>query len=178
MLLTYPTRSNPRITLAVVVSLLAGLCAIPTIARGQKPTTEPATQPVSEDSIAKWFSDLNSADTSARHAACAKLMRLKRTQLTELRDVVEKSRPLAPSQASALRRIVEEVYLAGEPYEKDDTHGFLGILMDTAALSVRDLAGTNEPMETPGVVVADRIPGFCASRTLLDGDMILGMANS
>jgi S1-C subfamily serine protease len=101
-------------------------------------------------------------------------MHLKRPALKSIEDLVKRAHPLAPSQAAALRQIVQEIYLAGEAYEKDPTHGFLGILMDDAAFGPRDLQQPNDNTLVPGVVVADRIPGFCASRMLRDGDVILG----
>jgi hypothetical protein len=140
------------------------------------PTTlGPATLPASEAaSMGRWLSDLASSDSATRESARVQLMRLNRDDLPALEKWVEHARPLAPSQAVALRQIVQEVYLAGEEYEKKENQGFLGIMMDAASLSNRDLPRQNDHEAAPGVVVADRIPGFCASRMLVDGDVILG----
>jgi len=124
--------------------------------------------------MAQSLSDLASPDAAVREASQAQLMRLTRPDLQALEGLLERSRPLAPSQAAALRQIVREVYLAGEDYEKDATKGFLGILMDKSALGTRDLQQPSDVVLVPGVVVEDRIPGFCASRMLRDGDIILG----
>ncbi|HEY2589089.1 MAG TPA: hypothetical protein VGI81_25320 [Tepidisphaeraceae bacterium] len=104
-------------------------------------------------------------------------MRLDRADLATLQQLVRHSRPLAPAQAAALRPIVEEIFLAGEPYKKEATQGFLGIMMDQSGFGARDLQQPNDiGGQASGVVVADRFPGFCASRSLHDGDVILGAA--
>jgi hypothetical protein len=124
--------------------------------------------------MAQFLSDLASPDADVREAATSQLMRLTRPDLQSLQRLVERTQPLAPSQAAALRQIVREVYLAGEDYEKDASKGFLGILMDKGGLGTRDLQQPNDVAPIPGVVVEDRFPGFCASRMLRDGDIILG----
>jgi hypothetical protein len=100
-------------------------------------------------------------------------MRLTRDDLPELRRVVEKTRPLLPSQTAALRQIVREVYLGGEKYEPDPK-GFLGILMDTGATGQADFVPDNGMPGVLGVIVTDCIPGFCAARGIVEGDVILG----
>lgn len=142
------------------------------------PASQPTTQPGSPDAMAQWFAELASSDAGVRDSARLNLMLLKPQDLPGLGKLVRESRPLAPAQAMSLRDIVQEIFLSGLPYDRDATHGFLGILMDTTALTIRDLDPQIEGIESPGVVVADRIPGFCAARRLLDGDVILGLADS
>jgi len=128
----------------------------------------PSTQ--STDRIPTWFSDLSNTDAAVREQARTNLMGIARTDLEELRSLVEKNRPLAPSQAMALRDIVQQVYLATEPYEPvPDRAGFLGIPLPTTIV----MDATDEPQT--GVVVNERIPGFCAYRYLQNGDVILGV---
>lgn len=101
-------------------------------------------------------------------------MRLDRADLRALENLIRSRRSLSPAQAAALRPIVEEIFLAGEPYNKDVYHGFLGIMMEGSAFGNHDLQQPNDNGPASGVVVTDRLPGFCASRSLHDGDVILG----
>lgn len=153
-----------------------------------EPTTQPTTAPSDVHLISRWFSELASSDAAVRDAARAHLMRLDRADLPILQQLVRRSRPLTPAQAAALRPVVEEIFLAGEPYKKEPTQGFLGIIMDQSGLGARDLQQPNDDAQghrnngvggasvASGVVIADRFPGFCASRSLHDGDVILGTA--
>ncbi len=143
------------------------------------PTSRPSasTLPAEASAMSRDLSNLANPDAEIREAGRNGLMRLRRQDLPELRNLVEKSRPLLPSQSAALQQIVREVYLADEKYEPDG-RGFLGILMepDAAAAAMRqDFVPDNDnPPKSLGVTVSDRIPGFCAARRLLDGDVILG----
>lgn len=140
------------------------------------PTTAPGA-PADPRLVARWFGELASSDPAVRDAARNRLVRLDRADLPRLQQLVRAAQPLAPSQLAALKPIVQEIYLAGEPYKQNTMMGFLGILMDESALAARDLQQPNDTGQTPGVVVADRFPGFCASRSLHDGDVILGTTN-
>jgi hypothetical protein len=128
--------------------------------------------------VDKLFGDLASTDPATREHARDRLMRLNRNELAELQQVLRRTPRLAPSQIISLRQIVQEVYLAGEPYEPDKeggtAHGFLGIVMDPAALEQHDLQQPNDNGQAPGIVVAGRFSGFCAARMLRDGDVIIG----
>jgi hypothetical protein len=120
------------------------------------------------------LSSLGSQDSHVREAARAALVRLKRADLPELRRAIEKARPLLPSQTAMLPLIVREIYLAEEKYEPLET-GFLGILMDPSSLGQADFVPENDSATRAlGVVVTGCIPGFCAGRAILDGDLILG----
>ena len=172
-------RFGPSWSIACGVVLALGLifAAVTRAEPDTQPTTHPAapaTQPADLAAMSRSFGDLASSDARVRESARLQLMRLHREDLPALRQLVERSRPLAPSQDASLRQIVQEIYLSGEEYEKDSVHGFLGILMDETALGNRDAQMPNDGSAAPGVVVTDRIPGFCAARNLLDGDVILG----
>jgi hypothetical protein len=128
------------------------------------PTSQPSTQP-SAQQVRAWFGDLATRDGTVREAARMRLMGLERRDLPTLRGVVQESRPLAPAQATALYDIVMQIYLAGDPYDADETAGFLGV-----SLPREDMSGPESP-----VVILDRIPGFCAYRYLQDGDVVLSL---
>ena len=79
--------------------LIAGAVSLhPNQARAQAATTQsaaaPATEPTSD--IQKQFDQLADADPNVRDDARVALMGLKREQLADLRDIVEKNRPLTP----------------------------------------------------------------------------------
>src|SRR3954462_7104618 len=91
-------------------------------------TTFAAVPPTSRPSekIASWFTDLANRDASVREQAKIALMGISRDDLAQLRTLVAKNRPLAPSKAMALREIVQQVYQSTEPYEAvEDRPGFL-----------------------------------------------------
>src|SRR6185437_9737492 len=139
----------------------------------------PATQPASggKSSIGRLLGNLANPDPQVRLAGRTGLMRLKREDLPQLRAVIEKGQPLMPSQAAVLRQIVREIYLSGEKYEPEG-HAFMGIMMDIGSSLQADFVPDNDSAITAlGVIVADCIPGFCAARGLLEGDVILGTAN-
>jgi C-terminal processing protease CtpA/Prc len=128
----------------------------------------PATTP--SDPISTWFSDLANRDASVREQARLNLMGISRDDLDKLRKLVETRRPLAPGQAMAIREIVDQVYLATEPYEPmEGAPGFLGVPLSTSQVVV-DPGDEDSQL---GMVVASRIRGFCAFRYLQDGDVIL-----
>lgn len=162
---------------AAAICAAVVLAPLPVAVRAEEPATQPTTRPSDQANMRKWLADLASPDASVRDAARARMMTLSRDDLPALQDLVRRSMPLAPSQAIALRQIVEEVYLADEPYEAAKNQGFLGILMDQGGTIMRDFDHGDQSHVEPGVIVAERIPGFCASRTLLDGDVILGTTN-
>lgn len=140
------------------------------------------------------FAELADPSADVREAARSTLMTLDRRYLDDLHALVERSRPLRPGQAAALRPIVTHVYLSGEPYDPEERAGFLGVRAQQIALSSADNAGPGvgndtgdagagvapndapaPPLPTVGMVVVTRLPGFVAHRILLDGDVILGI---
>ncbi|HSU69784.1 MAG TPA: hypothetical protein VLJ39_23065 [Tepidisphaeraceae bacterium] len=168
-------RSFTKLVLVFACAALGGFSAASAAdAPVTQPASPPTTRPADPVMMGRWLRDLASPEFVVRDAARTQLMHLSRQDLPALQELVRKVSPLSPPQALALRQIVQEVYLAGEPYDASGNHGFLGILMDEAAMSTRDLQQPNDTGIIPGVVVADRIPGFCASRMLRDGDVILG----
>lgn len=166
--------------LLIGVSLIALTFSSPAEA-ADEPTSRPAAAPADHAAISQWFSELASADPTTRDHARDRLMHLSRNELPELQELLRQSQHPAPSQIVALRQIVQEVYLAGEPYDKDTDangtqHGFLGIMMDQDPGI--DLQQGNDNGQAPGIIVAGRFPGFCAARTLRDGDVILASLNA
>jgi hypothetical protein len=151
----------------LVCGLIAAIFATGSLCRAGHPTSRPA---------AELLAELGSADASVREGARIGLMRLKREELPKLRDAMAKAQPLRPPQALMLRQIVQEIYLSGEPYENEPLLGFMGVLMSEASMQA-DFVPDNELPGSIGVIVSERIPGFCAARKLLDGDVILGVAS-
>jgi hypothetical protein len=136
---------------------------------GFSSTTRPS------DQLTTWFYDLANKDASVREQARVGLMGISRDDLQTLRKLVETNRPLAPSQAMALREIVMQVYESTEPYEAvKDEPGFLGVPLRDASIV---LDSTDDDTQA-GVLVTDRIPGFCAYRFLQNGDVIVGITDS
>jgi hypothetical protein len=148
------------------------------ISGGHVAAETPATQPAgaAKVSIERMLGNLANPDPQVRLAGRSGLMRLMRRDLPQLRAIVEKVRPLLPSQAAALRQIVREIYLAGEKYEPDP-NAFMGIMMDPSSVQADFVPENDSASTSMGVIVADCIPGFCASRGLLEGDIILGVSN-
>jgi hypothetical protein len=150
------------------------------------PTTAPATQPAkgSTEAIAKEFAELTDPDPAIREAARINLMGLTRTHLPALRKVVQASSPLAPAQAAVLHDIVAQAYLAGDAYDSTGRDGFMGVRLIEVGLNFRPPAGApiaaSAPIDegsatTYGVIVFERMPGFCGCRMLQDGDVILSV---
>ena len=159
-------------TLLVVCFVLAGFAPLARCGSTTQPTTAPAGFP----QMSQWLDELASSDAAIREAARLHLMSLTRDDLPAVQEWLTSHANLAPSQSLALRPIVEQIYLAGEPYVKcDPPRGFLGIMMESGLFI--DLQQPNENSQAPGVVVVGRLPGYCAARTLKDGDVILGTVN-
>lgn len=157
--------------------LLSAVLGVNTTAHADpatQPATQPTTAPADPRQVGQWFNDLASSDAAVRDAARAHLMRLDRADLPALMQLVRRHRPLAPAQAASLRPIVEQIFLTGEPYTKEPLQGFLGIMMEASAFGPRDLQQPNDNGPPSGVVITDRFPGFCAARSLHDGDVVLG----
>jgi hypothetical protein len=162
----------------------------------QAPTTRPIVvePPVqSLQNLRQWFTELADDDPSVRERARFNLMGIRRSQLTELRQIVADSRPVAPSQLAVLHDIVAHVYLAGEPYASTARTGFLGVMLENVRQGgdffveepppVQEEVDEDRPPEqakrdTPpvrGVLIRDTVPGFCAFRYLQPGDLVMGV---
>jgi hypothetical protein len=137
----------------------------------------PATRPSGQ--IEKWVEQLADRDPSARDAARDALMGMSPADLPVLRAVLEKSQPLAPSQAGSLREVVTQVYLAGQSYAPAAVRqGFLGVML--LPLGPRGWAPADAADDAfmPGVLVGERLPGFCGFRALRLGDVVTGVRSA
>jgi hypothetical protein len=158
-----------------LTAILLGLGAMNFLSAADTPKDspqEPAHQRVPEAArrrIGEWFSGLSDDDPLVREEAMRKLLTMTRQDLPALREVVKERRPLMPGEADALRVIVTHVYLSEDPYDRNEQTGFVGVLFDEE----------QEYDELPmgGVEVRRRLPGFCASRFLEDGDVILSVGD-
>ena len=194
------TRPNPSILrLLAFISVVA--CLATALARsspaaepdqpGAAPSSQPAaasgrrpeTRPAGEAMVRAW-ADLAHRDPTVRETARLRLMSMSADQLPAFRRVVAASRPLAPSQAIALREIVTQVFLAGQTYEASSRAGFLGVVPGEINLALApeqvvlpnpELPGVDRPAPGLAVVIDSRMPGFCAARSLQDGDVVLAI---
>jgi hypothetical protein len=147
------------------------------------PSRQPGTRPTA-GAIARAWAELTHRDPAVRERARLKLMGMDADQLPDFRKLVAASRPLAPSQAIALHEIVTQVYLAGQTYESSSREGFLGVRLADVNISLRPetvelpnqpFAGADLDGDTHGVVIVERMPGFCGARAFQDGDIILAI---
>jgi hypothetical protein len=154
-----------------------------------------ATKPAAQ--IRTWIGQLGSADSGVREKARDQLMLLSADDLPMIRRIVEELGPgMKPGQKTYVQDIVFQLFLSGLEYEPDTVPGdeVLGLLPqigpdpETGRLVPRPKPkprlmpflgiswpsqGTDFTAETEsGVVVARRIRGFAAYRTLRDGDII------
>ena len=159
-------RETFSLALAVVLIALAHSAA-------SAPAQEIATQPAGR--LQQWFEELTNQDAEVRQQARVKLMGLRRKDLPALRELVENSRPLAPSQAAALQSIVAHVYLSEEPYVKREGVGFLGVTPAHGRMEHWSEPDADFSQQQTGAVVLERLPGFVGYRMLLDGDVIVGI---
>ncbi|MDQ3439977.1 MAG: hypothetical protein M3478_06455 [Planctomycetota bacterium] len=147
---------------------------------------KPPSQPVAEPMLQAWFNELGASDAALRERATTALLDLTRDDLAALRRVVERSRPVSPSQAGALRDVVAHVYLSAEIYDCEPRVGFLGLILPTLDSVDVPRSGDEHVAKmqegaivfgrtSTGVPVDYRIPGFCAYRALRDGDVVLGI---
>jgi len=124
----------------------------------------------------QWFADLDDADASVREQARVRLMGMRRQELPAFQELIKASRPLMPAQAAVLRQIVTHVYLAGEEYTTTGTEGFLGVRMSETSVRLPAPDGSDQFAPAVGVVIVERMPGWVGARMLLDGDVVLGVA--
>jgi hypothetical protein len=116
--------------------------------------------------LRQWVGQLGDPAAEVRESARSALLNLRRDDLPSLRRVADTQQPLLPGQLLALREVVTEVFLASEPYDVNSDHGMLGLRWPEAA---EDSPVTFDV----GIVVDERIPGFCAFRMLRPGDVIV-----
>jgi hypothetical protein len=166
------TKAKSKWMVCFFAALLCVVCCELCFVQAAPPTTTPSSQ------IAAWFADLDNRDAAVREKARVNLMGISREDLKELRRIVEKSRPIAPSQAMALREIVEQVVQATESYPPlPGGVGFLGVTMPLPDI-ITVMQNPNDPQTPAGALVTDRLPGFCAYAALQNGDMIVGVAEA
>jgi hypothetical protein len=157
--------------------------------------TAPATMPAAD--LTACLADLRNADSAVRERARAKLMGMSRHDLETLQTVVAAAAPLNPSQTTHLREIVTHAFLATESYAANKRTGFLGV-KDLVAVRVKlgeppveedgegaaKLPGVVDPVGgadeeggsgDTGVIISERMPGFCGYRYLDNGDVILAI---
>lgn len=155
-----------------------------------------------EAGMREAFAQLADADADVREAARLRLMSLERRYLPALQKLVERNRPLLPAQATVIRQIVTHVYLSAEDYSHNANLGFLGVKMADADLTqerpkrpdanddearpdeeepeAEQLIGPDGWPLSPypqGIVIIERMPGFAGHRALLDGDVVVGLAD-
>jgi hypothetical protein len=142
----------------------------------------PATQPSAPGAqVARWFDDLAASDPQVRETARVALMGLSCDELGILRLLVEKNRPVTPSQSAVLCDIVMHVYLAGGDEDRYANIGFLGVMLDNLPMpvtvnAVDDVANSSDPSQVvTGVLIQETVPGFCGFRFLHSGDVVLGV---
>jgi hypothetical protein len=176
-------------TMVIFSTAVYGQQTQPSARDAKSPELEVETEP----GMQRAFAELADSQESVREAARAKLMALPRRYLPSLQKLVEKNRPLLPSQTAALRGIVQHIFLAGETYDVNNEFGFLGVRLSVTVVKMPpppreppvdapDDAPQAEPEEEGppetriGVVITERLPGFVGSRLLVDGDIILSIA--
>lgn len=140
------------------LTLLAGLDQA---GAAPAPAGEPAQRPAQ---MRAWLLGLADPSPEVREESRHQLMGLGRADLPVLRGEAERYRPLDRALLDILRDIVTHVYLAEDPYPREERHGFLGITL------------TQDPEEEDRklqIVVASRMKGFAGYRFLRDGDVII-----
>ncbi len=151
-------------------------CAVACASAGAEPVTQPATQPSAAlDAIKRSFEQLSDDDPGVRDEASTWLMQLRRDDLPALRKIVQDASPLTPAQVEALPDIVNQVYLSGDHYDSQSDAGFLGI--QTRAVDIASTKGAADDRNYKGILVLNRVPGFCGARALRNGDVIIGIAD-
>ncbi|MDB5303383.1 MAG: hypothetical protein JWM97_932 [Phycisphaerales bacterium] len=169
-------RPSGKYAVAVLTFLLSTFYFLLFTSSAAEPTTRPSEKTDSATQIRTWFGDLASREAAVRQDAEANLMGMGASSLPALQKAVEESRPILPSQAMVLRKIVTQVFLSGVQYDGNPTEGFLGIRMEEARMPFNDDAPVDEKRPPiTGVVIVERMPGFAGARVLRDGDVVLGI---
>jgi hypothetical protein len=154
-------RLSLRFLALVLLFLLTPIAPAQTTTPAASAPTQPAASPTHQQ-VRRWFVALADPDPAARDESRDRLMGLTRRDLPVLRAVVQECHPLEPNLVHDLRQIVTHVYLSEDRYQKSP-RGFLGITMPQPSETVPDMQ----------VVVESRMPGFCAFRSLRDGDVVV-----
>jgi hypothetical protein len=157
--------------LSVVVVAVVGL-SISTLRADDVATTQPSDPAPSLTQIQKWFDDLANTEPARRDVARSGLLGLGRQDLPELLEVVRRSTPLAPAQATVLHDVVTHVWLSGEAYPSNLRAGFLGVMLQRDRSGLPMVDGVDP--SSSGVLILDCMPGFCGFRSLRPGDIVVG----
>ena len=168
----HPKRVRHFAIIGICLSFVIWILVLPRHSTAAVPASNPSSR------IGALFSKLADRDPGVRDQARSDLMGLSRADLPLLRKYVQEHRPLAPSQAAALREIVVQVFMAGESYAANNAHGFLGVTLSEGGIGLPAAPEAVDPSAPPpiGVIVTDRLPGLCAYRMLSNGDVIIGIA--
>jgi hypothetical protein len=138
--------------------------------------------------IQAWLDDLTHTESAVRDHARMQLMSLSRARLGELRDAVDRMRPLSPAQAAVLHDVVIHAYVAGGDRDRlppPRMSGFLGVLLEQVVSGygigvAQPAPDDNQPdfgqiRATGGVLIKETWPGFAGFRFLRVGDVIVGI---
>ena len=167
-----------RILIILACAMMLGLAARAIPAFASDATTQPADDSKSAQ-ISQWINQLADDDPDLRRTAAQSLMGLSADDLPTLRQCALKQSPLLPGQISALREIVTQVYLSGDNEPVTPAVGFLGLHWPPPNPQGMMQIGVIQPddLNTDGLPVVERIPGFPAYRLLQPGDLITAVLN-
>src|SRR6187455_503030 len=106
-------RSSAAVALTVFLTLIFPACRL-SFAQATQPSPTVAAQP--QTRIQRWLDDLTDKQSAVRDKARTQLMGLSVDGLGELREAIDRSRPLSPAQAAVLHDVVIHAYInASEP---------------------------------------------------------------
>ena len=92
--------------------------------------------------------------------------------MESLREAVARNLSVAKEHEELLEDIVEQVFLASEPYQSIEQHGFLGVMFDPD-----EVLPAEDPTALPyfGVEIYAVLPGLAASKCLEVGDVVMAV---
>jgi hypothetical protein len=156
--------------------------AEPATTRASVTQSAASTQP-SPQKLLRQVADLGNADADVRADARRELLGMSREQLLALPKLLSHQPPLNASQRALLHEIVVHVYLATGSYPSDRSQGFLGVTIAEVHIPATDAAAPMENVDSPidpddaspdtGIIILERMPGFCGYRAFESGDVIL-----
>jgi len=161
----------------ILVTLVSLLVFGSSASAQRRATTQPAQR------MAGWVDQLADPDALVRERARDQMLGLTGDDLPTLRKVLAEASTLMPTQKSSLREIVAHVYLSSLPYERAiGDAGFLGVKWPDPVKQPNNFNLSEIPDFTAesfsGVVIARRLPGFPAYRTLRDGDIVTRLVDT
>jgi hypothetical protein len=128
-------------------------------------------KPIDKD-IARWLVQLSDRVPGVRESARDHLRSIDREDLESLREAMVRNFTVAKEHEELLQEIVDQVFLASEPYDSVGQHGFLGVRFD-----VDQLAAFDDPTILPyfGVEIHTLLPGLAGSKYLEVGDVVMAV---